>query len=98
MAQQLRVYTLLEGKLDAWVALFERSVEPLRRRHGFHIQAWSAPADNRFIWLVEREGDEAAFEAADKAYYELPEHLPLHEEAKGYLKSGESYFLKPVTG
>jgi hypothetical protein len=98
VAQQLRVYTMKEGQLDNWVALFERGTHPLRRANGFEIQAWTAPDTNQFVWLVTRPGTREEFEAADQAYYALPEHKhkPLHEEALLYLEKGETWFLDEV--
>ena len=96
MAQQLRVYTLKEGKLDDWARLFREHVRALREREGFSIDAWTAPERNQFIWLVSRPGTEAEFAEADTAYYALPEHAALHQEALRYLESGDSVFLEPV--
>jgi hypothetical protein len=84
------------GQLDNWVDLFNRGTARLRREHGFAVQAWTVPDKEQFVWLVTREGSREDFEAADKAYYELPEHKPIHEEALRYLDSGESWFLEPV--
>ncbi len=96
MAKQLRIYTMKPGKLDDWVDLFKRGTSRLRIDNGFELEAWTAPATNQFVWLVSREGTSEEFEAADKAYYELPAHKPLHEEALLYLEKGESFFLEPV--
>jgi hypothetical protein len=96
MTRQLRIYTLKEGTLDSWVELFTERVRPLRAANGFEVEAWAARDENEFVWLVTREGSREEFEAADAAYYELPEHKPLHEEALNYLESGVSRFLDPV--
>jgi hypothetical protein len=98
VAKQLRVYTVKEGQLDNWVALFKRGTAPLRRANGFEVQAWTAPQTNQFVWIVDHEGSPEEFLAADKAYYALPEHAPLHQEALGYLEEGksQSWFLEPV--
>jgi len=98
MAKQLRVYTVKEGQLDNWVDLFRRGTSKLRRANGFEVQAWTSRDTNQFVWLVEREGTKEEFEAADTAYYQLPEHKPLHEEALRYLAEGQStvWFLEPV--
>lgn len=96
MAEQLRIYTMKPGKLDDWVDLFRRGTSRLRTENGFELQAWKAPATNQFVWLVSHEGTKEEFEAADAAYYELPEHKPIHEEALLYLEKGESWFLEPV--
>jgi hypothetical protein len=96
VTQQLRIYTLKEGRLDDWVRLFTESVRPLRAANGFAIEAWAARDENEFVWLVSRDGTREEFEAADKAYYELPDHKPLHEQALNYLERGASRFLEPV--
>ena len=96
MAQQLRIYTMKPGRLDDWVDLFRRGTSKLRREQGFELQAWTSQATNQFVWLVTRDGTDEEFEAADAAYYQLPEHKPLHEEALLYLEKGESWFLDPV--
>jgi hypothetical protein len=96
VAQQLRIYTMKPGRLGDWVDLFRRGTSKLRTEQGFELQAWTAPASNQFVWLVSREGTNEEFEAADAAYYRLPEHKPLHEEALLYLEKGESWFLDPV--
>ena len=96
MARQLRIYTMKPGRLDDWVDLFRRGTSKLRREQGFDLQAWTSEATNQFVWLVTRDGTDEEFEAADAAYYQLPEHKPLHEEALLYLEKGESWFLDPV--
>ena len=98
MAQQLRVYTMKEGKLDDWVALYESKVLPLRRQHGFEIEAWTSRETNQFVWLVSYDGTNEELHAADEAYYASDDHKPLHEEALLYLEKGESWFLEPVQG
>jgi hypothetical protein len=98
VAKQLRVYTLKEGQLDNWVDLFRRGTSRLRREHGFDVQAWTSKGTNEFVWIVDHDGSEEEFRAADAAYYALPEHKPLHEEALRYLEEGSSrsWFLEPV--
>ena len=98
MAQQLRVYTTKENRLGDWTRLYREKVRALRTEHGFEIEAWTVPDRNQFVWLVSRPGTREEFEAADAAYYQLPEHAALHEEALGYLEKGESWFLEPVEG
>lgn len=98
MAKQLRVYTVKPGQLDNWVELFKRRTSKLRRANGFGVQGWTSRDTNQFVWIVHRDGSEEEFLAADRAYYELTEHKPLHEEALQYLEEGQStsWFLEPV--
>lgn len=98
MATQLRVYKVREGQLDNWVDLFKRGTAPLRRKNGFEVRAWTVPETSEFVWIVDRPGTPEEFLEADRAYYALPEHEPLHEEALNYLVEGASktWFLEPV--
>jgi hypothetical protein len=96
MAQQLRVYTPKDGKLEDWVRLYEEKILPLRTANGFRITAWTAPRTQQFVWLVERDGTVEEFEAADRAYYEQPEHKAFDPYAREILEKGESWFLDPV--
>ena len=73
MATQLRDYRITEGELDHFVAEWREHLAPLRRDTGFTIPAaWTVPEESRFIWLLAHEGDWAAFDEADAAYYASP--------------------------
>lgn len=97
MVTEIRTYRIKEGKLDAWSEQFKSRVRPLREKHGFHIEAaYAVPAASEFVWIVSYDGTESEFRAADEAYYKLPEHAPLHEEALGYLEGSSSVTVIPV--
>ena len=94
---EFRVYEIKHGKLDAWVRLFLNEVKPLREREGFHIDAaFAIPERDEFVWIVTYEGDADAMRRADAAYYELPEHAPLHQEALLYLEGGSQAITMKV--
>jgi hypothetical protein len=97
MATQMRIYTTFEGKLDDWIRLFRTKVNPLRERRGFRLEAaWAIPERSQFLWILTYPGAEEEFAAADAAYYELPEHAPLHQEALGYLAGADAVFVDAV--
>jgi hypothetical protein len=96
VTQQLRVYTIKEGHLDAWTELFRRTTLPLRREKGFDIGAWAAPAKSQFYWLVSWPGSEEEFLEADKEYNAAPEHGPILEEARTHVASVESFFVDAI--
>jgi hypothetical protein len=98
VAQQLRLYTIKEGHLDDWTALFRRTTLPLRREKGFEIRAWAAPERHQFFWLVSRPGSQDEFIAADNAYNAAPEHGPILEEARAHVEKVESFFVDEVEG
>ena len=99
MTVQLRIYNMKPGKLPDWERLFHSGIAELRTRQGFEILgAWSIPDAARFVWVLSYEGTREDFDAADRAYYELPEHEKLHEAALEYLDSGEAHFVEPMDG
>ena len=72
---QLRVYQLPADRAeqDAWVAWW-RGLAGARAAYGFEIV--SAVLDREsaiFTWMVRVDGDEAAFDAAEKEYMASPE-------------------------
>jgi hypothetical protein len=72
-AVQLREYRIREGELDRFVAIWEQQLAPLRRSLGFEILgAWTAPEEDRFIWLLSHPGGWDAFADGDKAYFASP--------------------------
>jgi hypothetical protein len=75
---ELRDYRILEGSLDQWVEEWRSRVAPLRRELGFTVErAWTVDDDSRFVWLLSYPGDWAAFEAADRGYYDSPQRRGL---------------------
>jgi hypothetical protein len=93
---QIRIYKMKDGRLPDWEELFRSRIRALRQREGFRVVgAWSDPIGQRFVWILERDGSQEDFEAADRAYYELPDHAPMHQAALEYLASGESSFVTP---
>ena len=78
MATELRDYRIVQGALDQWVDEWRTRIAPLRRKLGFTIErAWTVKDDSRFVWLLSHPGDWAAFEAADRAYYDSPQRTSL---------------------
>ena len=60
---QLRRYRIKEGRLDQFVAEWKETVVPLRTAAGFTIVgAWTVPAINEFVWILEH----ADFVRADR--------------------------------
>jgi hypothetical protein len=97
MITEMRTYSVAPGRLDDWIALFHTKVRPFREKNGFNITgAWAVPAESEFVWVVSFDGTEAEFREADAAYYELPDHEPLHNEALSYLTGSRSFIVEPV--
>ena len=73
-AVQLREYRIRPGELDQFVSEWQELLAPLRRSIGFEILgAWTAPEEDRFIWLLSHPGGWDAFADGDKAYFASPE-------------------------
>jgi hypothetical protein len=74
MADQLRIYTIADGRMEDWAALFRRTTMPMRRSAGFDVRTWASTDGTKFFWLLSRSGSEEEFLEADRAYNEAPEH------------------------
>lgn len=95
MPTQLRRYTINRGKLDDFVAAWQRGVVPLRQRHGFHVDgAWLIRDRSEFVWLMRYDGDD--WEAKDKAYYASPERAALSPDPAQLIAKVEHWFVTPV--
>jgi hypothetical protein len=93
--RELRVYTVQAGAMDAWVAEWRAHVYPLRVKLGFAVPAaWVVESEDRFVWLLEYEGDD--YESANAAYYESPERQALDPDPARHLAATEHWPLRPV--
>ena len=98
MATQLRDFRIRSGELDRFVAEWTAGVAPLRRRAGFEIRAaWTVPDEDRFIWLLEHEGDWERFEDADAIYYASPERQALDPDPARLIEDQRNVRLSAVT-
>lgn len=97
MTTELRDYLIAEGRLDEWVEGWLRQVLPLRQKHGFSVDAaWIVEGENRFVWLLSREGDQQAFEAANLAYYDSPERKAIKPDPARLIIEQRHMFLRRV--
>ncbi|WP_354701070.1 hypothetical protein DSM112329_01376 [Paraconexibacter sp. AEG42_29] len=97
MTSQLRIYTMKPGAMEPFVALWREHVVPARAVYGFGVTgSWTTPDGAEFVWVVEFDGDLAAFEAADKAYYDSPERAALPTSPAEYIASMDLRMLAPV--
>jgi NIPSNAP len=93
--QELRVYTVRPGAMEAWVAEWREHVYPLREKLGFRIPAaWVIEAENRFVWLLEYDGDE--YETANAAYYTSAERQALDPDPTRHLSATEHWPVQTV--
>jgi NIPSNAP len=93
--RELRVYTVRPGAMEAWVAEWREHVYPLRLQLGFSIPAaWVVEGGDRFVWLLEYDGDD--YESANAAYYESPERQALDPDPARHLTATEHWPLRPV--
>lgn len=95
MHQELRVYTVKPGAMEAWVAEWREHVYPLRLKLGFSIPAaWVVEDENRFLWLLRYDRDD--FEAANEAYYASSERQAVDPEPTRHLLATEHWPLRAV--
>jgi hypothetical protein len=95
MRYQLRSYTVLPGRMEAFLEVWRNGVVPLRERFGFQVvAAWLGADDDRFVWVVAHDDD---FEAAERAYYAAPERAALDPDPGQLLAHAETTFVRSVT-
>jgi hypothetical protein len=97
MATQLRDFTIERERMDDFVTAWREGIAPLRRQHGFRISgAWTVPAEDRFIWLLEADGNEVEFEARDADYYASEARTGVRTDPRQWIVAHSSAFLQPV--
>jgi len=94
-AWQLRDYVIHAEHFDDFVAAWTAGVLPLRRRFGFEIQAWTVPAESRFIWILRHDGP-GTFDEADQAYYASPERAAIDPDPAQWIAEARKAWLTPV--
>ena len=97
MVTQLRDYRIAPGRQDDFVAAWTRGVLPLRRAHGFEIEAWTVDGQERFVWLLSFDGTWSEFEARDAAYYASPERSGLDPDPAQWIAEQRLERLTQVT-
>ena len=96
MVSQLRIFTINRGKMDDFVKAWTAGVYPLRRKHGFNIEAaWVIRERNEFIWILSCDGPEE-FESRDAAYYASAERAALDPDPAQYIARAEHWFMTSV--
>jgi hypothetical protein len=80
MGTQLRRYTIRRGEGARFAKEWSQSVVPLRAEFGFRAHGWLVEGGDEFVWILEHDGDRAAFGAADKAYYASPQRRSLEPD------------------
>jgi hypothetical protein len=94
MTTQVRVYRIRPGALEEFEREWREHVVPLRRRFGFEVLgAWTGVEDNTFVWIIRRDGD---FAAADAAYYSSPERAALDPNPARHVVEPRTFLARPV--
>jgi hypothetical protein len=93
--QELRVYTVKPGAMEAWLAEWRERVYPLRLKLGFSIPAaWVVEGEDRFVWLLAYAGDD--YEAANEVYYASRERRAIEPEPTRHLAVTEHWPLRSI--
>jgi hypothetical protein len=95
MATQLRDYRIRRGELDRFIDEWRTQIAPLRRSFAVPA-AFTAPAEDRFIWLLEHPGDWEAFAEADAAYYASPERAAIDPDPARLIEEQRIVRLTPI--
>ena len=93
MQYQLRDYDVKPGMFDEFMSEWAANIVPLRRKFGFTVEgAWSNSERTRFVWMLSRDG----FEAADREYYASPERAGLTPDITRHLTRIDTELLDAV--
>jgi hypothetical protein len=96
MLCQVRTYTVREGAMDEFVALWRDHIVPARKQHGFHVEgAWRSPDDRAFVWVVGHDAPDG-WDSAEHAYYDSPERTNLPRNPADFLSKLETLVVQPV--
>ena len=93
---QLRVYTIVVGRMAEWLDGWTKGVLPLRRKFGFRVEgAWVIASENKFVWVLTYEGPEG-FQARDQAYYVSAERQTMRPDPAPLIENAETFLMKSV--
>src|SRR6266566_8640939 len=96
MPDQLRMYAIKPGEMEAWLEEWERQIAPLRRQLGFEILgAWTTESD-QFVWILRYAGPKTG-EDADAAYYASPERTQMQPDPARHIAKSEHQMLSAVS-
>jgi hypothetical protein len=94
---QLRIYTIKPGEMDAWVDEWSRLVAPLRREAGFEILgAWTVPAQNQFVWIIRYTGTKT-WQEANTDYYNSPKRKEIQPDPARHISGQDTFLMSPLT-
>ena len=96
MQDQLRIYSIQPGEMDAWLEEWKRLIAPLRQKYGFEILgAWTVDAGDRFVWILRYAGPKT-WEEADAAYYVSPERAAMQPDPARHIARSEQWLMRAV--
>ena len=92
---QLRMYTIKQGEMEAWITEWKSLIAPLRRRLGFEVVgAWTV-GDERFVWMLRYDGAKS-WEEVDADYYNSPERKAIDPDPARHIEKSEHYLMREV--
>lgn len=96
MKHQLRMYTIKQGEMKAWIEEWSTHIVPLRRRYGFEVVgAWTVDGDDRFVWIIRHAGAKS-WADADAEYYGSPERKAVTPDPARHVESQEHWLMTPA--
>ena len=87
MVGQLRIYTIKEGQMEAWLEQFD-SLIPMQANAGITVQAsWVDAETNNFGWI--RTFDDDDLEATEARFYGSAEWEAVKDKTGGFVENGD---------
>jgi hypothetical protein len=94
---QLRTYTIHDGMMDSWLALFDTELVPRMREAGIGVHSrWVDPDRARFIWIRVFGDSDAEIEAKEKAFYGSEWWLANVDHVRSHIAAREVMVLHAV--
>ncbi|HLY35570.1 MAG TPA: NIPSNAP family containing protein [Candidatus Limnocylindria bacterium] len=97
MTIELRDYAIAAGHLDQFVEEWRQQVVPIRRAHGYRIEAaWKVPAEDRFVWLLSLGVPASEWEARNDVYYADPARLAVDPDPARLVEAQRRVLVEAV--
>ncbi|TMC92117.1 MAG: NIPSNAP family containing protein [Chloroflexi bacterium] len=92
---QLRIYTIKQGEMAAWISEWKSLIAPLRRKFGFEVVgAWTVD-EERFIWVLHYDGPKS-WEEVDAEYYNSEERKAIDPDPARHIEKSEHFLMREV--
>jgi hypothetical protein len=96
LRQQLRIYTINNGKMHDFVQSWCDVLRPLRLASGWRVDGgWVIEGESKFVWILALEGDED-WDTKNALYFNSPERKNINPDPSQWIAHIEARFIQTV--